>query len=291
MSFWISAKKKTLTTRFELTTPREMKQFFQEIEDIKVIKGLIFHHQSLNIPATTLNSMHKSLRIFAHKMGVDGQCRQFFENMLFYKGEARHFPFEWRWLSALRFLNYQPQNLNLLKEIPPTLTHIELDGSLCSDVSEISFSDIQQLKDLRVLRLKNFTSIEKLTGSISMLKKLKILNLEHCSNLKQLPDDFGSLSSLKIFEISDCHLEELPKSISKLQKLKIMTMNFCNILRFPKDCEPLSSSLKELNLRNCTSLKALPTSLGNALDSVTRLLFEYKGVLTDSPSAYESDTD
>jgi len=208
-------------------------------------------------------------------------------------------------------------------QIPPTLRHIELDGSLCSHVSEISWSDIQQLEDLQVLRLINFkewknlggewganviinlkeltlsncTSIEKLTGSISMLKNLKILNFEHCWNLKQLPDDFGSLSSLEILKFSHCYvLKELPKSISKLQKLKIMTMNFCNIRRLPKDCESLSSSLKELNLCSCPSLKALPTSLGNALDLESSPLFEYKGVLSDSPqsesdSDYESDTD
>ena len=158
-------------------------------------------------------------------------------------------------------------------QIPPTLTHIELDGSLCSDVSEISSSDIQRLEDLRVLRLINFTSIEKLTGSISMLENLKILNLEHCSNLKQLP--VARIESLETLKFSHCYFLEVPKSISKLQKLKIMTMNFCNIRRFPKDCKSLSSSLKELNLRNCPSLKALPRSLGNALDLESRRLFGF----------------
>jgi len=192
------------------------------------------------------------------------------------------------------------------------LQHIELDGSRCSNVSEISSSDIQQLPKLQVLRLINFKqlkslprkwgadvinslkeltlsgceSIKELTESISQLKQLKILKLDDCWKLKRLPEDFGKLTSLEVLDFSRCYsIKELPESISELKCLKILILTDSNIKSLPQ-----LSSLKELQLRGCVNLKALPNSSGSALDSESRSLFQYKGVLSDS-SHSESELD
>lgn len=257
-------KLKAKNTRFDLTeaSTSDIEEFFKK--DIKAITGLKFSDQkiqkSCKIP---FEPMSGSLRIFAHKMEwEEGQCGNAFEKLLCYNGETPHFPFNWSQLKALRFLNYQPQNLDLLQKISrKTLKHIELDGRLCS-VSEISASDIQEFQQLQVLRLINFEKLEN------------------------LPEDWGPHLSENLKELTLSHstsMKELTGSISKLKNLKILKLDNCwNLERLSKGCESLRS-LQELNLWNCLSLEALPSSLGEALDSDSRRLFKHKGVLLDPP--------
>lgn len=168
--------------------------------------------------------------------------------------------------------------------MPFHLKHLELDGTDSNGLFELSSSDLQQLRNVRTLRLINFAglkrlpeelgdiihglreltlsdcrSIEKLPRSISKLQHLRVLIIKKCSSLSELPEDFGSLISLQILDLSSCSsIEELPESTSKLHSLKELKMRHCGKLKhLPENFESLNS-LEVLRLYGCESLKVFP---------------------------------
>lgn len=266
-------------TRIDFTkaTYDEIAEFFEKMQDMKFhesVKGLWLSDQAYNISVEVLSSMHNSLRIFGHKVKLDeGQCEKTFNKLLVYKGETQHFPFKWSLLKNIRFLSYQPKNLELLQEIPSSnLRHIELDGSLCS-VSEIFSSDIQQLQALQVLRLINFHNLEKLPEEWGeyLRKNLKELTLSHCTAMKRLPASISELKVLKLLKLDNCW----------------------NLKRWPKGCESLSSLKKfKIILWNCPILTSLPSCFVENLDSDSKRLFQNRrGILSDSPHSEALDSD
>lgn len=94
-------------------------------------------------------------------------------------------------------------------QMPSSLKHMELDGKLHSYDFEIFSSDLQQLRNLRILRLIHF------------------------AGLKKLPEELGDLlNGLEELTLSYSHsIEKLPSTISKLQFLRILRMDYCSSLK------------------------------------------------------------
>lgn len=193
---------------------------------------------------------------------MKGKCEKRFEKLMFFQGLVPGLPFS-------------------ISQMTSNMKHIELDGKGSSDDFEISPSDLQRLRNLRVVRLINFeawrklpgelreiihelreltlsrcTSIEEIPRSISKLQYLRVLNMEKCYGLTGLPEDIGSLSSLQKLDLSYCkHIEELPESTSKLRSLKELRLEKCeNLKRLPTDFESLDS-LQLLSIYGCKSLQ------------------------------------
>lgn len=281
-------------TRYTFTgASADQIQEFLEIKDLQGIKGLWFSRTKdpFYISAKKLNLMYNSLRILAlgNSTKVEETCNKAFEKLVFFQGEIPYLPFNVSWSKELRYLKWQPQDLNLLKEMPFNLKHMELDGKLRSYAFEIFSNDLQQLRNLRILRLIHFSglkklpeelgdllngleeltlsfseSMEELPSTISKLQFLKTLRMDYCSSLKQLPKDFGSLSSLQELNLSYCSsIQELPRSTVELQSLRKLTLSYCtSIEELPKSFSKLYS-LKVLRMDNCSNLKGLPEDFGS----------------------------
>ncbi|XP_042030776.1 putative disease resistance protein RGA3 [Salvia splendens] len=105
--------------------------------------------------------------------------------------------------------------------------------------------------------------------SIPNLSKLMIWK---CSNLREIPDGLGTLNSLKVFRIGDCPnlkwigdlgVQQSQESLRSLTSLGIWK---CEALLY-LPCEMLGSSLKDLGLRDLSSLENLPEIIACLLKS------------------------
>lgn len=238
------------------------------MQDIPGIKGLWYDvfENTTDIPAIKLDSMSNSLRVLRlGNLKVKGECDKRFEKLVFFQGKVAHLPFN-------------------ISQMTSNLKHMELNGRGHSGDFEISKRDLQQLQNLRILRLIDFagliklpqqlgeiihglreltviwcSSIEELPRSIPKLQYLRVLKMDFCTSLRGLPEDIGLLSSLQELTLSNCeHIEELPESTSKLQSLETLDMYACkNLKHLPKDFESLDS-LEVLSLGRCESLQVRP---------------------------------
>ncbi|KAH7404233.1 hypothetical protein KP509_15G017000 [Ceratopteris richardii] len=121
---------------------------------------------------------------------------------------------------------------------------------------------IQKLNNLTYLdvglcgRIRIPDEVKKLyslQGLSFLPKNIRILNLSSCSNLKSM-DDVSPLENLEELDISCCtNLTHL----STMHSLRKLDLNACNALEGLDSCFKDFSSLQELNLSNCTSLKTL----------------------------------
>lgn len=314
-------------TRIIFKSADEIENFSKR--DLQGIKGISFNEikDTFLISARKLDSMSDSLRILA--LGsygkVEGTCDKLFEKLVYFEGKVPYLQFDVSQSKELRCLKCQPQDLNFLKEMPPNLKHVELDGSLQSgDAFEISSSDRQQHQGLRTLRLFSFAglkklpeelgdlltflqelnlsycpSIEELPASMSKLQSLRKLILFGCTSLKSLPENLGSLSHLQTLDLKSCEsIVEVPGPISNLQYLRELCMSDCSSLkRLPEDLGSLNS-LQKLDLSFCPSIEELPSPI-SMLQSLRELslihcsslksLPEDLGYLSSLQSLYLSD--
>lgn len=261
--------KRAQETRFNFTDANE--SLFQEFleKDISGIQGLWFannYGNPLEMPGTKLDSMSNSLRILRlGDLKVEDKCANRFEKLMFFQGRVAGLPF------------------SISQNLTSNLKHMELNGGGSHDF-EISPSDLQRLRNLRVLRLIKFEgwtklpaelgeiipglreltlsrckSIEEIPRSITKLQYLRVLKMNKCYGLRRLPEDIGSLGSLQNLDLSNCRLiKELPESTSKLRSLEVLDMTNCQNLKIlPKDFE-LLDSLRELTLYDCKGLQIDP---------------------------------
>lgn len=98
---------------------------------------------------------------------------------------------------------------------------------------------------------------------------MKELNLDYCGSLKWILDVSG-LQNLEIFSIKKCiNLIKIHHSVGFLNKLKILVAEGCCKLRsFP----PMKlTSLYQLDLSCCSSLKSFPEILGE-MENISTLV-------------------
>lgn len=239
-------------SRFIITNEKQWEELL--VKDMHGIKGLWFKENKdlLDMPATKLNSISDSLRILAlgEFTRVKEKCIEKFEKLLFFQGEISDLPFHVSHLKELRYLNFQPQNLDLFKEIQSDLRHMELNGKGLSDVWKIPSSDVQQLQHLRALKLVGFKDVGKL--------------------LDQLGNSANGLQELIISYCSS--VQELSKSISNFQGLRVLRINYCSNISVLAEDLTLLKYLRELDTEGCESLKV---SLG--VSQWKRVILNEKG--------------
>nr|ASM61059.1 NB-ARC domain containing disease resistance protein [Arabidopsis thaliana]ASM61061.1 NB-ARC domain containing disease resistance protein [Arabidopsis thaliana]ASM61062.1 NB-ARC domain containing disease resistance protein [Arabidopsis thaliana] len=165
------------------------------------------------------------------------------------------------------------RNCSLIEELPSIekLTHLEVfDVSGCIKLKNIngSFGEMSYLHEVNLSE----TNLSELPDKISELSNLKELIIRKCSKLKTLPN-LEKLTNLEIFDVSGCtELETIEGSFENLSCLHKVNLSETNLGELPNKISELSN-LKELILRNCSKLKALPN-----LEKLTHLeIFDVSG--------------
>lgn len=165
---------------------------------------------------------------------------------------------------------------------------MEFDGRLQSPAFEISSACLQQLGNLRILRLVKYAKLKKLPERIGdHVKMLKELSLSRCESLEELPTSVSRLQSLRLLRMDYCSsLRELPEKVSSFQSLKVLRMDYCSSLgQLAKDFGSLKS-LQELNLQGCLNLRQLGEDFGS-LNSLQELNLQGCTGLAALPSNFE----
>ncbi|MCH86185.1 NBS-LRR resistance-like protein [Trifolium medium] len=120
----------------------------------------------------------------------------------------------------------------------------------------------ETIENLKVLILDK-TAIKELPSSLHRLAGLEALSLQSCTKLKNIPSSIGNLSKLIKLNLANCvSLETFPSSIFKL-KLTRLDFKGCSMLwTFPEISNDIGrlSSLTELSLQG-SSIVNLPESM------------------------------
>ncbi|KAL8118183.1 hypothetical protein AgCh_015906 [Apium graveolens] len=131
-------------------------------------------------------------------------------------------------------------------------------------------------RDMKTLKKidASYTTIEKLSDSITHLMELVELNLKFCEKLRELPEQLGSkklrklteeignTKGLEIFIAGESAIQQLPDSFGSLINLVRLHFYECKKLRnLPNSIWKLKL-LKELNQSKCSNLEQLPEQLG-----------------------------
>ncbi|KAK4269183.1 hypothetical protein QN277_022374 [Acacia crassicarpa] len=183
-----------------------------------------------------------------------------------------------------------------------------LDFLGCSSLKEFSFSSSK----IGVLYLAT-SPIEILDFPIGHMEKLQDFDLT-CSKLKNLPIDdmtccMRSLTQLRLFDcggmidksklhtlfdsllslrsihlIGACELTELPQNIKHLSKLSWLIVSNCKSLQSLPELPP---SIRDLNARDCTSLKTLQLTSHIEASSVSYLRRLSELILCGCEQLYE----
>lgn len=271
----------------------EIENFLQKKKkDLQGIKGISFNeiNDIFLISARKLDSMSDSLRILALGSygNVEGTCDKFFEKLVYFQGKVPYLQFDVSQSKELRCLKCQPQDLNFLKQMPPNLKHVELDGSLQSgDAFEISSSDRQQHHGLRTLRLFHFEGLKNLPGELGdLLKFLQELNLSYCASIEELPASMSKLQSLRKLMLFECtSLKSLPENLGSLSSLQTLDLKYCKSIVEVRGPVSNLQSLRELCMSDCSSLKRLPEDLGY-LSSLQKLDLSFCQSIEELPRSF-----
>ncbi|KAG8645873.1 hypothetical protein MANES_10G103100v8 [Manihot esculenta] len=118
-------------------------------------------------------------------------------------------------------------------------------------------STISQLNKLTVMSLKHSKNISSLPTNVD-LPSLKTLDLYGCSNLNKFPEVSRNVRYLYLNETA---IEEVPLSIECLSKLVILNMKSCTKLKCLPSTICKLKSLEIFILSGCTSLDTFPEIL------------------------------
>ncbi|XP_033142723.1 probable disease resistance protein RPP1 isoform X3 [Brassica rapa] len=120
-----------------------------------------------------------------------------------------------------------------------------------------------------ILTKSNF--LEKLWEGNKTIRNLKLMNLSNSKNLKELPD-LSTATNLQSLDLSGCSsLTELPSSMENVTTLEELYLTSCSHLAklpssFLLSCliySEMESYDEVLSLYGCSSLRELPSSIGN----------------------------
>ncbi|KAJ9166730.1 hypothetical protein P3X46_021437 [Hevea brasiliensis] len=167
-------------------------------------------------------------------------------------------------------------------QIPENLQFVDLSHSM----NLIRIPELSKFPKLKVLHLKDCTSLVEISTSLMYDSKLNDLNLENCkslcrfpsclflrnlenltlkgcSKLASLPSSIGELKSLHYLDLQGCsNLASLPNGIGELKYLQHLDLGRCSQLgSLPSSiCE--LKCLLHLDLKECSKLVSLPISIG-----------------------------
>ncbi|KAJ4910638.1 hypothetical protein Rs2_05259 [Raphanus sativus] len=132
----------------------------------------------------------------------------------------------------------------------------ELNLFYCQSLTEVTPS-IKNLQKLYCLYLTNCIKLEKIPSGIA-LQSLETVGMNGCSSVMHFPE--FSWKTKRLY-MSSTKIEELPSSISRLSSLVELDMSDCQSIRtLPSSVRHLVT-LKSMNLDGCKHLENLPDSL------------------------------
>lgn len=121
-----------------------------------------------------------------------------------------------------------------------------------NDWSSNSSRDVgawQNLKELRSLRIMNFSNLESLPKGFCFLESLEELSLFSLHQWRVLPESMGNLSQLRQLAIRNCpHLTQLPESLASLSNLQQIQIHCCPKLK------DIPERLETFDIKECPKL-------------------------------------
>ena len=124
----------------------------------------------------------------------------------------------------------------------------------------IEIPDLSGAPNLKQLILRRCTKLYKIHASIGDLKRLIRLDLNGCKCLESLPHKIN-LEALEFFDLGSCSklkkFLEIVKNMSCLSKLFLSE----TAIRDPSLLVEHSTSLIDLDLRDCKNLSSLPIAI------------------------------
>ncbi|TQD93885.1 hypothetical protein C1H46_020499 [Malus baccata] len=135
-------------------------------------------------------------------------------------------------------------------EVMEGLEGLDLSGSKIKELS----SSINNLTELRYLRLKDCKELKSLPSSICQLKSLSYLSLSGCTKFEVFPNIEENMEGLRVLHLDGTSIKELPPSIERLQQLESLNLRNCESLVHLPDTFCNLAHLSTLNLNGCTNL-------------------------------------
>ncbi|XP_048132810.1 disease resistance protein RPP2B-like [Rhodamnia argentea] len=166
-------------------------------------------------------------------------------------------PEQFKDFKKLKFINYSecesPIHMPDLKCIPD-LEELDLHG--CKNLEHAH----ESLADHNNLQLLNLSGCSKLHDFPKMLrsKKLQLLNLNLCSKLESFPEIPDKMEGLRGLYLIKTSIEKLPKSIENLVSLEEMDLRYCTKLRILPSSIYRFQNLERLILEGCSGLVEFP---------------------------------
>ncbi|XP_010449417.1 PREDICTED: putative disease resistance protein At4g19050 [Camelina sativa] len=212
---------------------RKLESYFDRVKDWKDYKGK--------------NKNFAHLRKLEH---LDFSETQIIRLPIFHMKDFSTMP------SLTRLLLRNCTRLKRLPQLKP-LTNLQiLDASGATSLVEMLEVCLEEKKELRILDLSK-TVLPELADTIADVVNLNQLILRNCSQIEELPS-IENLTHLEVFDVCGCNkLKKINGSFGKMSYLHKVNLSETNLGELPDKISELSN-LKELIIRNCCKLKALP---------------------------------
>ena len=137
----------------------------------------------------------------------------------------------------------------------------------------IEIPDLSGAPNLKKLILQRCTGLYKIHASIGDLKWLIRLDLNGCKCLESLPHKI-SLEALEFFDLGGCSkLRVFPKIVKNMSCLSKLCLSETAI-RYPSLLVERSTSLIDLDLRDCKNLSSLPIAICSLTSLKTLNIFQ-----------------
>ncbi|MED6219284.1 hypothetical protein PIB30_034402 [Stylosanthes scabra] len=191
---------------------------------------------------------------------------------------SRDFDIRGSSFSKLQLLILDGVKAPILYNIPCTLK--VLHWRACP-METLPFADHQHYELVKIDL--HDSKIVRIWDGKKFLSKLQHLNLSHCNKLKQTPDLSGA-PNLKTLYLEYCHqLNKIHPSLTDHKSLVELNLCGCSSLETLGDRLEMSS-LKKLDIYNCTSLRRVP-EFGECMNQLSMLTLDV-GVIEELPSTF-----
>ncbi|KAH0941349.1 hypothetical protein HID58_000986 [Brassica napus] len=216
---------------------RALKSYFDRVKDWKDYKGK--------------NKNFAHLRKLEH---LDFSGTQIIRLPIFHLKDSTN---DFRTMPALtRLLVRNCTELKRLPQLKP-LTKLQLlDASGAKKLVEMLEVCLEEKDELRILNISE-TALPELADTINDDVHLNQLLVRNCSAMKELPN-IEKLTHLEVFDVSGCDkLGKIDGTFEKMSYLHKVNLSGTDLRELPKGMSELAN-IKELVIRNCSKIEALP---------------------------------
>ncbi|CAF2069774.1 BnaCnng62690D [Brassica napus] len=212
---------------------RALKSYFDRVKDWKDYKGK--------------NKNFAHLQKLEH---LDFSGTQIIRLPIFHTKEFSTMP------ALTRLLVRNCTELKRLPQLKPLTKLQVLDVSGAKKLVEMLEVCLEEKDELRILNISE-TALPELADTINDDVHLNQLLIRNCSAMKELPS-IEKLTHLEVFDVSGCDkLAKIDGTFEKMSYLHKVNLSGTALSELPKGMSELAN-VKELVIRNCSKLEALP---------------------------------